>query len=679
MSIKQNADSAHFAARPDEHSLAVALDEAFDVTFGKVHGDLAFWFAEPKQNARERFGLNQEVLVVYSPHPRTDARTLTAIENITRIPEFRHRVEKVLILLIHRGERKATVELVRGQTDWVVVAIHAEDLLSPARGNVFLRSHIATAVGDIDLFGMSSPIRSDKYLFGRDELINNVVQRSVVRRENSGLFGLRKTGKTSILFAVQRRVAERPVLCEYIDCQNPGVHAARWWQVLESVAQRLSVSLQRIHRRAAKIDGGYSSTTAGARFTADMKAIAAAGSLDQILLMLDEVEYITPTLSGALGKHWDADFLPFWQSIRATHQEMQGQLSFIVAGVNPACVELSHFSAVPNPIFQLAVPQYIESLSVTSVREMVRSIGRYSGLRFEEDVYTYLHQRYGGHPFLIRLACSEVWRNSGVASPERLTKVVTSDFASVSDQIRSRLAQPIRDILLSLVWWYPEEYELLQLLAAGHADFVADFVKEKPTSALQFARYGLLTGDSYEFAIVDLRQFLIEHGEAYRKEISPFTRGDMPPELLPAVPDLELLGRLFERRTEIEVKMRRAIALYLGIKNNWRADGIARDIIKGLKRRADRQKPEDLFVGRSPQEVLNELFTLDLKTIVLENWDVFGPLVDNQKTRFEMNMDTLNTARRVDAHAKPVSPREAEEFSNSYTWLLNRLARVPNL
>ena len=35
------------------------------------------------------------------------------------------------------------------------------------------------------------------------------------------------------------------------------------------------------------------------------------------------------------------------------------------------------------------------------------------------------------------------------------------------DAIRERLTQPIRDILLSLVWWYPEEYELLQILAEG--------------------------------------------------------------------------------------------------------------------------------------------------------------------------------------------------------------------
>jgi len=53
-----------------------------------------------------------------------------------------------------------------------------------------------------------------------------------------------------------------------------------------------------------------------------------------------------------------------------------------------------------------------------------------------------------------------------------------------------------------------------------------------------------------------------------------------------------------------------------------------------------------------------------------------GNLFDNKKTRFEMNMDTLNVARRKDSHTKPVTSLELEEFQNSYTWLLQRLNKV---
>jgi hypothetical protein len=151
----------------------------------------------------------------------------------------------------------------------------------------------------------------------------------------------------------------------------------------------------------------------------------------------------------------------------------------------------------------------------------------------------------------------------------------------------------------------------------------------------------------------------------------------MPPELLPEVPDLNLLGLLFQRRSEIEIKLRNAIMLYMGVKCNWDQWKIATAIAGSLERRSDRRDPKELFVGRTPQDVMKELYTLDLKSIVLANWEVFAPLFDSNKTRFEMNMDTLNAARRVDAHTKPITQEEKIEFDNSYTWLLTRLAKIP--
>ena len=85
-----------------------------------------------------------------------------------------------------------------------------------------------------------------------------------------------------------------------------------------------------------------------------------------------------------------------------------------------------------------------------------------------------------------------------------------------------------------------------------------------------------------------------------------------------------------------------------------------------------------MFVGRAPQEALNELYTSDLKAVVLENWDLFGTLFDNHKGRSEMNMDTVNRARRSEAHTKPITRDEADDFENSYAWLSVRLNRMPS-
>jgi len=652
------------------------MGEAFDITFRSTRGELSFWFGEPLSHIKKRFGLQQEILIIYSPHNKTDARVMTAIENIVRSPEFKHRVEKVVSILIHNGSIEETKQLIGSSEDRIIIQIHADELLDNNRGSLFVRTKLVESIGAIDLFGMHSPITSDKYFFGRSELVQSLVNRSTVNRENSGLFGLRKTGKTSVLRAIQRRLDSRTILTEYIECSNPGIHSARWWQVLENIAERCVATLQRDFKKLARIRGGYSKANAGTRFSSDMQEIIQIGSLDQIIIMLDEVEFITHGLSGALGEHWDNDFVPFWQSIRSTHQETMGQLIFIVAGVNPTCVEVSHFNGIQNPIFQLTSPHYLLPFTSSQIREMVRTIGRYTGIKFDEDVYQYLQENYGGHPFLIRIACSEVWKSIDRTSPEHLSIAGKNIFKRLNHEIRARLAHPIKDILLSLVWWYPEEYDLLRIIASGDSDFVEQYKQNQLNSIFKFSQFGILKSDNNEFAIADIKEFLNQYGDSYKSEISPFTRGDMPPELLPEVPDLQQVGKLFQKRSEIELKLRKVIMLYLSVKHAYDQKQIAQNLIQSIPQRADRPDVKDLFVGRLPKDVIIQLYCPDLKHIIVRNWDQFKPLFDNQKARFEMNMDTLNIARRVDAHTKPITQSEAQDFENSYGWLLNRLSVV---
>jgi hypothetical protein len=677
MAIKHSADEAHFKQRPDERRYAMLLDECFYITHGSRHKELSYWLAQPKTHVKDRFGVSKEVLVIYSPHLRTDARVLTAISELSFAPALRHRLEKVLVLLVHHGSAHDVSDLVSDKIDRVIVPFTTSELDNRDSGVLFVQSRIAQQLGHTDLFGMSSPITSDSYFFGREELVQTLVNRAVVRNESSGLFGLRKMGKTSILYAVQRRLAQQSVLTEYIDCQNPGIHAARWWEVLDNIAQRLTRSLKSKFKRTVKKDANYSPTTAGTAFSNDVQAILHHGELEHLILMLDEIEWITPSLSGALGQHWDQDFLPFWQAIRATHQETQGRFTFIVAGVNPAAVANSHFGGLPNPIFQMALPHYARPLPLPSIRELVRSIGRYAGLQFEPEVFPYLRHVYGGHPFLIRIASSEIWNHVDATNPQRLTVVDEETYRSRRDTIKERLGLPIKDILLSLVWWYPDQYDLLRILATGEADFMSEYVKSEPETATQLRNYGILREDSHEFAIVDMKDFLIRHGDAYQAEISPFTRGDFPPHLLPEIPNLDQLAKLFELRTTVEIKLRKAVMVFLNIANGFDATKVGFAMMRGLTGRAERPQPGNLFVGRSPQDVINDLYTVDLKMIIKTNWEQFAPLFGSDLARFEMNMDTINVARRADSHTKPVTPTEAENFMNSYHWLIVRLEKLP--
>ena len=191
------------------------------------------------------------------------------------------------------------------------------------------------------------------------------------------------------------------------------------------------------------------------------------------------------------------------------------------------------------------------------------------------------------------------------------------------------------------------------------------------------SKYGLLQLSDGTFAIDDLREYLVSNGDEYKRELSPFIRGDIPPERLPEVPDLKTLGELFEKRTALESKLRRTILLYLGMLCAWDDKKISGAITRVLPTRVDRSDPGALFVGRAPRDVVNELYTDDLKRIVAGHWELFSTLFGNDKKRFEMNMDTVNLARRFDAHTRPVTADERDNFLNSYSWLLVKLERVP--
>ncbi|PSJ63261.1 hypothetical protein C7I84_06375 [Mesorhizobium ephedrae] len=676
MAIKKDALHAFFQARPEQEALAAALDEVFDVTYGSYQFGQAFWLCQPKPLAVERFGLQREVIALYSPHGRADVRLLTALENISRAPEFRHRVENVVAFVIYEGD-KASIESLAGQSkDWVIVALSANELKDKG-GQIFLiRSRMAATIGRFDLFGMSSPIKHDKYFYGRDMIVQELVQRALIRKEQSGLFGLRKTGKTSVLFAIQRRLSEKGAIAEYVDCQSPGIYGSRWWAVLEELSRRM---LEFAAKAGCPAPAEFSFDMAGAAnsFIRTVKWIHDKSEVGQIVLLLDEVEFITPGITNHLGQHWDDDHLPLWQTIRSASQETKGFLTFCVAGVNPSSVEQSHFNQVPNPIFQLAVPFYLDQLTRPNVREMVRAIAKYAGAALDEDCFDLLSEEYGGHPYLIRLACSEVLRSLGELPVDKKAKISKANFESVKDKIATRLAQPIKDIMLSLVWWYPDEYDLLCLLADGDTAFVKEFLASEPEKASRFARYGLLKADNGSFAIKELRTFLARSGLEYKKAISPFTRGDLPLEYLPIEPNIADLAALFERRTEVEYALRKLLITVLEYRFAFDGAKVANAISEALpKKNGDRAQ---LFIGRLPKDAVNELYLSDLKPVFVKNWDNFSAYFGSKSDRFEMNLDTINIARRYEAHTKPVSAKDLDDFQNSYSWLTTRLSKVPGL
>ena len=340
------------------------------------------------------FGFETEILTVYSKYDSLQPRTIQAIESFLSDTPARGRVDTMITFLISDADDPVswTKQYMTSHPESRIVAAFASSKLKSRKGDSWtIRSMLSEQLYQRDLFNHRLPINSDYFFFGREDLLYDLYNASM-RSENRGLFGLRKTGKTSVFFKLGRLIkASDAALFVYVDCKFPPVRVLRWEQLL----QRISKEIIEKARLVDSINDNHTSDVF-------VQVLTSIGQ-KKVVIVFDEVEYISPF--NPLDKHWSEDFVPFWQTIWYA-QSVLGNLAVFVGGVNPTVVEKDLIGNSQNPLFAIAARQYLGALSTDEVRRKLRTLGRPMGLRFDEEALEYIVERYGGHPLLTRISCS---------------------------------------------------------------------------------------------------------------------------------------------------------------------------------------------------------------------------------------------------------------------------------
>ena len=196
------------------------------------------------------------------------------------------------------------------------------------------------------------------YFFGRRDLIQELVNKHC-NNENSGIFGLRKTGKTSIIYGVMRTLDRKRSYAQLIDCQT--LHMQDWNLALRSVVWKIIRGIGIKQNSFKETYDQYNDTNKVAiTFEQDIKNILIQSKKD-ILLIFDEIENIT--FGTSISESWNNgnSFIKFWQVIRSfcQHNETKYHFSYLIAGTNPKCVETPTINRIDNPIFAQFSPIYI--------------------------------------------------------------------------------------------------------------------------------------------------------------------------------------------------------------------------------------------------------------------------------------------------------------------------------
>jgi ABC-type multidrug transport system fused ATPase/permease subunit len=209
---------------------------------GKVSlgGGTTYHYAliRPVGQMRGLLHTDREVMVVFSDFPEFQSRTLDTFDRILNEIPDEFRIEKVARLLVSADPNVSNKvkKLFESKPDAPVVVPFYIDELSLSTPDHAIASRIREFTFSRDLFSMSSPLRGDLYFYGRSNLINEISSK-LASGENFGLFGLRRSGKTSIVHGINRAVPVRSGASVIIDCQSPTIHQRRWFELLEHIVK----------------------------------------------------------------------------------------------------------------------------------------------------------------------------------------------------------------------------------------------------------------------------------------------------------------------------------------------------------------------------------------------------------------------------------------------------------
>lgn len=467
--IHDEVKNGHMRDYPDEINWLKSFQSAFDITWAhrrRSNGsEYSVYFLKPERATEETFGVTREVLLVYSPYDKLEARTLQSIEQFINDAPARGRVDRLFTILVSDytkveewvSEYASTIE------SRTTVAFNANELTDSAGNAWFVRNKIASQLFSRDLFDYRLPLEKDTYFFGRSALIYSFAD-SVKRGENRGLFGLRKTGKTSFLYKLKRDLtALGNIIVLFYDCKSVSIRQRTSSEFLRKICSDLSREL-----------GVEHTLPSDDRFLAEALSdlIKSVCINTKVAVIFDEVEYIS--YFSKTDPHWEQDYLPFWQSIWSVQSETR-RFSAILAGVSPQLVEIDKICGVQNPLFGIVPYDYLVGLSVDEIRGMLHVLGRRMGLRFSPDIAEEFKEEYGGHPLLCRLAASFTYKKIRDSKLDLPVNISSSSMKVSRSERDASLVFYCGHVISELRDFYPDEYQVFELLCCNNISDYLEF------------------------------------------------------------------------------------------------------------------------------------------------------------------------------------------------------------
>jgi len=303
-------------------------------------------------------------------------------------------------------------------------------------------------LGRGDVFDERNPISDGAAFFGRGPLIHQLLNK-IVNRQNFGLYGLRKMGKTSLVFQLREGLPAN-ILLLYIDLQGT---------IRQSCAELCCQIVDELRIQMSAKAPGFSASFAmpsndgqllladaltgmEAALSAALRAMGEGGMDARILLVLDEIERLIPH-AGYAGF---AGFQEFFRLIRGMYQQRRQVVSAVV-GADPTLCRLGKWGGLDNPVFQYYDEIFLAPLDRAECDAMVQGLAAILGVDFETESLRVLYGETAGHPFVTRQLCSRI-----IQRFQKRPLVITPEMVSAGEaeylELRSEYLREIFEYYL---------------------------------------------------------------------------------------------------------------------------------------------------------------------------------------------------------------------------------------
>ena len=620
------------------------------------YGDVKYnyFLVKPTDALENTLGISREIVVLLHSFDTFEARDLELYEEVYRKFTNENRIERICYAIISKCldiEEQISIYSGGKTESQVIIPFTYESFKSANSNNYFLRDRFWKYFHSRDLFDLRSPLKKDYYFFGRNEISTKILH-SHKKGENTGLFGLRKTGKTSIIYDIIRKAPQWDAYGVLIDCENTSFNMRRWNKALFYVIQRV---YETFSISSLDDESDYTEENAGYLFEKKLQEIAANNKCS-ILLLFDEIENISYGKSAS--DHWreGRDFVHFWQSVRSAYQHSDDIFSFCILGTNPKCIEDATILGADNPIFNGISADFIPGFNQKQIREMVRRLGRLMGVTFEEGIYSRLTEDYGGHPFLVRQLCSEIAK----AYSERPVNIDRGRYLAVKKEF-DRETDYFHMLIEVLEQFYKDEKEMLTLLAKGDLDTFKYYADSDYSMVKHLLGYGIIRkteDDSYEFQIDSIKDYLLR--------ISNKTSLARTKE--------EKWSTICLERNRIEEELRTIVRKTYRIIFKNEASAKEEIIKKMYGSSVDGKKllAHPYTALFDPKK--SNIYLKNLTLLIKSQYDYFADYFGDEEL-FIHAMDILNKEGRFDAHAKIPEDRDMNSIQAAIEQIDNGIRR----